>query len=204
LVGRAKIKESNRLMNIVQIGCHDGDDHVFEFISSNSKNISKAYLIEPLSENCRKARERYSNFNFVEIIEAAIVEDENISNIEIFYPENIEQSQTTSIFRNHAEKHQDKVLSKFVDCFTISKLFENKNLQTINRLYIDAEGLDCKIINSINFTKHNIGYIEYEYTHSDGTDQFGEFGKNIENKLNDLGYTIRNSPPFNKIAEKLI
>lgn len=189
-------------MNIVQVGCHDGNDHVFEFISSNFENISKAYLIEPLHENYLKAVEKYKQFKFVEVIEAAIVDDENLSTIEIFYPENIDQSQTTSIYKNHAEKHQDKVLSKNVNCFTLSSLFKNKEIKTIDRLYIDAEGLDCKIINSINFSEFDIKYIEYEYTHSDGTDTFGEFGESIENKLNNLGFKIRKNPPFNKIAEK--
>ena len=188
-------------MNIIQIGCHDGNDHVFDFINSNHQNISKAYLIEPLYENYKKAVEKYKKFEFVEIIEAAIVDDENINAIEIYFPENIEQSQTTSIYKKHAEKHQDKVLSKSVNCFTLTSLLKNKDINTIDRLYIDAEGLDCKIINSINFSDFDIKYIEYEYTHSDGTDIFGEFGKNTEEKLINLGFNIRKNPPFNKIAE---
>jgi len=189
-------------MHIVQIGCHDGNDHVFDFINSNFENISKAYLIEPLHENYLRAVEKYKKFNFVEIIEAAIVDDESLSSIEIFYPENIDQSQTTSIYKKHAEKHQDKVLSRVVSCFTLNSLFKNKEIKKIDRLYIDAEGLDCKIINSINFSEFEIMYLEYEYTHSDGTDIFGEFGRSTEEKLINLGLKIRKNPPFNKIAEK--
>ena len=41
----------------------------------------------------------------------------------------------------------------------INKLFKELNLQTIDRLYIDTEGLDVDIINSIDFSNFDIKFL---------------------------------------------
>lgn len=189
-------------MNIIQIGCHDGNDNVFDFIKQNYDKISNCYLIEPLVEVLELAKKNYKDFTKVKFYNLAIVEDEKVNQIEIFYPEDLSQSQTTSIFESHAKKHQTNVKSRFIKCCTINKFIEDNQIEKIDRLYIDTEGLDCKIINSVDLLKHNIDYLEFEYVHSDGTDNFGEFGVKTINRLIDVGYTVYKSPPFNMVAIK--
>jgi FkbM family methyltransferase len=189
-------------MNIIQIGCHDGNDHVFDFISNNYDNISNCYLIEPLEEVFTLAKKKYEKFEKVKLFNLAIVDKEDLSEIEIFYPENISESQTTSIFKSHAEKHQNKVFSRFVKCCTVNKFLKDNKIDKVDRFYIDTEGLDCMILNSIDLVETKINYLEFEYVHSDGTNTFGELGKYTVNKLISLGYQILQSPPFNLIAIK--
>jgi FkbM family methyltransferase len=189
-------------MNIVQIGCHDGNDHVYKFINENLAFIKTAHLIEPIKENLLKAVDLYKNFEFVNLHELAIVDNDLINEIEIFYPEDINESQTASILKSHSQYFQSNLKSVIVSCQSLNKFFKLNNINDIDRLYIDTEGLDCKIIDSIDFNLYNIKYIEYEYIHSDGTHQSGKMDKYIENKLITHGYQIFDSPPFNKIAIK--
>lgn len=188
-------------MNIVQVGCNDGNDHVYEYVSQNSDRIDSLFLIEPLSEALELAKKRYSIFNFVKFYEIAITE-EDVNEIEFFYSKNIQESQTSSTNRDHTERFQAEVVSKKVVASTLDSFFKNNHLSTIDRLYIDTEGLDCKILQSIDLMKYNINYIEYEYIHSDGTHIFGSNGVLLEKKLESYGYKIYDSPPFNKIAKK--
>src|SRR5207249_330737 len=53
-------------LNIIQIGCFDGDDHVFKFISENASQIHRAVLVEPLLAKLREAEARYRDYTFVE------------------------------------------------------------------------------------------------------------------------------------------
>lgn len=186
-------------MNIVQIGCHDGNDHVFDFISQNSSIISKAILVEPIPENLKKARLKYKDFNFVEFREIAIVDNENKEEISFFCPEDLKHSQTASTDIKHVLRHESNVKELKVKCKSISKFLQEINFPIIDRLYIDAEGLDCTIIKQINFSKHDIRYIEYEYIHSDGSYHFGSNGIQVEQMLLNLGFKKTKNTQFNVI-----
>lgn len=188
-------------MKIIQIGCYDGNDHVYEYVSSNFDKVHEAHLIEPLSEALSLAKERYSKFNFIKFYEMAVV-DKDVNEIDFYYPKDIKEGQTSSININHSKLFQTEVLCKKVKAITLEKFLENNQLYDIDRLYIDTEGLDCKILTSLDLNKYNIRHIEYEYIHSDGTHIFGNNGKDLEIKLELYGYKIYNSPPFNKIAIK--
>lgn len=189
-------------MNIIQVGCHDGNDHVYKFICENKNFINSVHLIEPIKENLIKAIELYKSFNFINFHNIAIVENDSTNEIEIFCANDIKESQTASIFKSHSSYFQSNINSRIVSCCNLNKFFKNNNIYNIDRLYIDTEGLDCKIIDSIDFSLYNIEYLEYEYIHADGTHIHGKMDKEIENKLISYGYKIKDSPPFNKIAIK--
>lgn len=189
-------------MNIIQIGCHDGNDHVFEFISQNERNIERAILVEPLPEKIKEAQTKYKNFNFVEFHEVAIVDFEDKEEISFFFPRDLIHSQISSTSFNHVANHRSDIEEIKVKCISIKKFLNKINLSEIDRFYIDTEGLDCKLIKQIDFTKYNIKYLEYEYVHSDGINTFGQNGIFVENMLLNLGYKKNNNPPFNVIFYK--
>lgn len=191
-------------MNIVQIGCFDGNDDVYSFVSQNYMNIKKLILVDVLEEKIQEAKKRYSRYAFVDYVNIAIVDNDNIKNIVIYKPKNIVHGQLTSIYKNNISKFfQDPEIEQFdIDCITINKLFEKFYLKHIDRLYIDTEGLDCKIINSINYELYTINYIEYEYVHSDGVDTYGDYGIKTQNNLIKLGYKKQYKPPFNVMFQK--
>jgi FkbM family methyltransferase len=191
-------------MNIIQIGCFDGNDDVYTFVSQNYTNINKLILVDVLEEKIQEAKQIYSKYTFVDYLNIAIVDDDNIKNIVIYKPKNLVHGQLTSIYKNNISKFfQDTEIEQFnIDCISINQLFKKFYLKDIDRLYIDTEGLDCKIINSIDYKLYNINYIEYEYVHSDGIDTYGDYGIKTENNLIGLGYKKQYKPPFNIIFQK--
>jgi FkbM family methyltransferase len=191
-------------MNIIQIGCFDGNDDVYTFVSQNYTNINKLILVDVLEEKIQEAKQIYSKYTFVDYLNIAIVDDDNIKNIVIYKPKNLVHGQLTSIYKHNISKFfQDTEIEQFsIDCISINKLFNKFYLKHIDRLYIDTEGLDCKIINSIDYELYDINYIEYEYVHSDGIDTYGDYGIKTENNLIRLGYKKQYKPPFNIIFQK--
>jgi hypothetical protein len=67
----------------------------------------------------------------------------------------------------------EKIKSIDVDCLTINQLFEKYNIDTLDYLHVDTEGLDVHIISSIDFNKFKINNIIFEIIHADGTQQIG-------------------------------
>ena len=52
----------------------------------------------------------------------------------------------------------------------INNLFEKHQLDTIDYLFIDVEGLDLTVLKSINFSKYNIRNIQIEHVHIDSSE----------------------------------
>lgn len=189
-------------MNIIQIGCHDGNDHVFDFIKYNKNKINRAILVEPLSEKIKEAKEKYKDYKFVEFHEYAIVDCFDKEEISFFYPEDLVHSQIASVNFDHTKTFRSDIKEIKVKCLNIQKFLDSLGITNIHRFYIDTEGLDCSLIKQIDFDKYSIDYIEYEYIHSDGVHSYGKNGIELENKLLQLGYNKIMNPPFNVIFNK--
>jgi len=191
-------------MNIVQVGCNHGDDHVFSFIKDNKNIIKAAYLIEPMKSALDMAINHYKDFENIHFFNIAITEDQNKKELELFMPENETRCEATSIKRDHVVKHvhHENIISFVVPAMTISDFFDSQNLKTIDRLYIDTEGLDCEIMNTIDTQKYNIKRIQFEHIHAEFPLSFGNsvLYKNILSKLKNAGYSLTTSG-FDTIAE---
>jgi FkbM family methyltransferase len=191
-------------MNIVQVGCNHGDDHVFHYIKSNKNAIKNAYLIEPMKSALNMAVNHYSGFENVHFFNIAITEDPNKKELELFMPANEVRCEATSVKREHVVmhvKHQD-IISFTVPAMTINDFFDSQNLKIIDRLYIDTEGLDCDIVNTIDLDKYDIKRIQFEHIHAEFSLSFGNsiLYNNILSKLTKAGYTLTTSG-FDTIAE---
>jgi hypothetical protein len=74
---------------------------------------------------------------------------------------------------------------------TFNNIMEKYSLINLDYLFIDTEGLDTYIINSIDFKKYNIKNISFESKHTDGPFITGENANQIINYLTQLGYTLK-------------
>lgn len=95
----------------------------------------------------------------------------------------------------HTQQH-------FISVPTISINSLLKNYTDIDRLYVDAEGSDIDIINSIDLEKFDIPYIMFEYIHSDGPLSWG--GQKYDlcvKRLEINGYIVEKSG-YNVVAIK--
>ena len=59
-------------MNIIQIGCNDCNDHVFDFIKENQNIINNFFVVDALPKCCEKAQEVYSFIDNLKIFNKAI------------------------------------------------------------------------------------------------------------------------------------
>jgi hypothetical protein len=155
-------------MNIVQIGSNRGYDDLTDYIRNNSEKIEFLLLVEPLEKFNESLNECY-NFVNNKIIENLVVVDLYEDDFLTFYlDENMDTSQAqASILKNHVIKHfpNGNIVEKKIKCMQINNLFDKYQLKNIDYLFIDAEGVDDKLIRSIDFNKFNIHKIYYESTH---------------------------------------
>jgi FkbM family methyltransferase len=192
-------------MIIVQIGSNDGKDHVFNFISQYDGIIQKIFLIDANPNCVEKTKDQYKHFPQTLCLNYAVTPDWQSEDIftTLFLPKNDEFNAHASLLKEHIEKHDHFEFVKLdIPAISFNQLCEKFELQHIDRLYIDVEGLDIDILNSINLAKINIPYICFEFIHSDGVLSFG--GPKLEkykNYLSTMGY-ILTTEEYNIIAIK--
>lgn len=184
-------------MNIVQIGSNRGYDDLTNYISENRNNINLLLLVEPLEKFNDSLNECY-NYIQNKFIENIVVTDTNDEYVSIYLDLNMDDSQAqTSLLKEHVIKHfpNGEIIEKKVKCVNINNLFDNYNLSSIDYLFIDAEGIDDKIIKSIDFEKYSIDKIYYETAHINR--------KDIKNFLNENGYDVFDYEE-NSLAKKIV
>jgi FkbM family methyltransferase len=176
-------------MRIVQIGCNNGDDEIYKII--NTQHVDFALLVDAnpfVIEDLAKVR--YKSFNNVKIECHLISNDVTEKFFYIPHFEGHKYSQHSSLSKEHIINHGHKLedsKSFLMKPISIEKLFESNNLDIIDYLYIDCEGEDFNIINSVDFEKFNIKKITFEHAHIPNRDENYPF---ILNKLKNYGYEI--------------
>jgi FkbM family methyltransferase len=184
------------MINIVQIGIADANDHVKDFIFNNLNNVN-IFLVEPNKYSIPIIESVYKDVIFKSISNLAITTFDGKVEMHFMHYET-GNSQAASISRTHVERHNTgnmlPIVSDFVDCVTMNNFLQNiVKVATIDYLFIDTEGHDCDIILSTDLNKFNIKKIIFEKTHSEGPFMSG--GENLNKTisyLRDHGYSILN------------
>ena len=178
LIRKKKIKK------IIQIGANDGksDDFLFNCFDDNLEAI----LIEPVEDAFKKLEKNYENFVKAKCLNLAVDIDNKSKEIFCvnrkfyeFYKKkynevNVEWLDVLSSFNkkhliNHGikEKH---IVSKFIECKTISELINQYNFQNFDLLIIDVEGYDLVILNNFIQTINIKPMIIFEWIHAQKND----------------------------------
>ena len=166
-------------------------------------------LVDASASALEKAKHFYRHFDGIEFRNIAVI-DTDEDEIDLFYPENTPDNVHCSVLESHVKKHKEiegnlykkdpeNVKKQKVPATRINTLLDYFKGEYIDRLYVDIEGLDCKIINDIDLEKYNIGYIRFEWAHSDGA--FTPMGENIDKTIKNLmdqGYTVSPDPKCNE------
>jgi len=188
-------------MKIIQIGANNGKDHVFDLIKENQNSLELAILIEPIPFIINELKSQYENINNVIVENIAITDNKDIKTMTLYYlgDSNYEVS---SFSKNHVITHKPPgssypLESLEVSCFTINDIMDKYNLDIIDYLFIDTEGLDVHIIASIDFTKYKFKNIIFEAIHSDGAFNIGENFNQTSKYLSHLGYNLSSLDQFN-------
>lgn len=153
-------------MNIIQIGAHKGDDDLTKIVKKfKPEEISKIILVEPQEEFNDSLKNCYKLYPFF-IENIVITPNENEDKIKFYTCLEEKNKEISSISKSHLQKHnQNNFLEREFICLTINKLLKKYQIKKLDILFIDAEGLDDKIIKSIDFDNFDIKKIFYENLH---------------------------------------
>jgi FkbM family methyltransferase len=157
-------------LNIVQIGSHKGNDDLYKLIKNfDLTEVSKIILVEPQSEFNHFLHENYHSYNHI-IENVVINNDESLNKVKFYSCLEDKNKEISSLNINHLHKHnQTNFIEREFTCMTLNKLLSKHNIKSLDLLFIDAEGFDDKIIESIDFVKFDIKRIFYENLHIDNT-----------------------------------
>jgi FkbM family methyltransferase len=147
----------------VQIGANVGSDKFYEFCIMNSPSF--VVLIEPSASNKPALEACYQGFKCpVYIEQVAITDNKDIHEINMFSP-------TTSNAHYSIQPMKDWSKNSVcsVSATTLENIFNKFQITDAGLLFIDTEGNDARIINSIDFSKFNIDTIIYEHWGFDQT-----------------------------------
>ena len=198
---------------LVVIGAHSGlflKDLVSEYQDQN------ILLVEPVPYNYEILNSEYKDNPKITICKNAIIDK---SKKDFFYyvkKESITKlgkhwaSQIGSFDKNHILNHKNKrfdikeddIETIQIEFITFDDLIQKYSIKSIDKLQIDVEGAEYKIMNSINFQKIEINKILFESKHFDGTFIEGKKLQEIEEKLKSNGYKLQQIDKENILASK--
>ena len=161
--------------DLVVIGAHHG----FWLENDIKKCSNKILLIEPVKYNFDQLKNRFKNYKNITFENIAIGEKNELIDFFHVLESSVDKlkkhwaSGIGSFSKEHILKHKTKrfqITEKDIKCIkvksiTFNKLIEKYKIEYINKLIIDTEGFDYKIIKSINFKKIFIKEIMFEKKH---------------------------------------
>ena len=198
---------------LVVIGAHSGI-HIKDLISEYANQ--KVLLVEPVPYNYQILENDYKNNENIFISRNAIFDEAKKDNFYHVKKDSIKKlgkhwaSQIGSFDKNHILNHKNKrfditdddIQITEVEFITFQDLVKKYSINSINKLQIDVEGAEYKIMHSIDYNKIKIKNIFFESKHFDGTFTEGEKLKEIKDKLILNGYNLKQIDKENILATK--
>ena len=106
---------------------------------------------------------------------------------------------------NHRNKRflvsEDDIESINIKCLSFSSLVEKYSIKKIEKLMLDVEGAEYRILKSINLNQVIIKEIFFEKKHFDGLFKEGEKLEEIKKKLLNAGYLLEDVDTENMSAK---
>jgi len=198
---------------LVVIGAHSG---VFLKKLIAEYTNQKILLVEPVPYNYEALEKEYINYPNILICRNAILDEVKKDNFYYVKKDSISKlgkhwaSQIGSFDKNHILNHKNKrfniqdedIQITEVEFITFNDLVKKYSIKSIDKLQIDVEGAEYKIMNSINYKEIKINNIFFESKHFDGTFTEGKKLNDIKNKLISNGYTLKQVDKENILATK--
>ena len=198
---------------LVVIGAHSGI-HLKNLISEYKNQ--EILLVEPVPYNYQILENEYKNQENISICRNALIDKSKKDFFHYVKKDSITKlgkhwaSQIGSFDKNHILNHKNKrfdikaddIETIQIEFITFDDLIQKYSIKSIDKLQIDVEGAEYKIMNSINFQKIEINKILFEAKHFDGTFIEGKKLQEIEEKLKSNGYKLQQIDKENILATK--
>ena len=161
-------------MCLIQIGSGSAslDTNIQDGFSNYiiSKNIkTKVLIVEANSIHINNLKKFYQKKINVKIFNLAIIPDNiDLKIMEFFYClEDFPNYQIFSNSKSFVKKHfpDGKIEKKSIECLKISEFFDKNNIDKIDYLSIDIEGMDYSVLMKLNLKKFKIKNISFEHLH---------------------------------------
>ena len=196
---------------LVSLGSHTGAWLQNEFEKfKNTKNI----LVEPVPYNLKELKQRIFKYKNIIIEESAVSDkDEKVS---FYYVKrnSIDKlkkhwsSGIGSFDKSHLLNHRSKrfLISETdieeitINCLSFSSLVKKYAIKSIQKLMLDIEGAEYKVLNTIDYKKIKINEIFFEKKHFDGFMKQSEKLLMIKQKLEENNYTLKDLDKENILA----
>jgi FkbM family methyltransferase len=203
-----------RDFGLVVLGAHSGIHNRDLVESYRGKNI---LLVEPVPYNYEILEKQYANNKNIFICKNGVIDFTKKNNFYFVKKNSIQKlgkhwaSGIGSFDINHILNHnnkrfkieEDDIEKIEVDFITFDELIQKYSIKQIDKLQIDIEGAEYKVMKSIDYEKININKIFFESKHFDGTFQEGKKLAEIKNKLLSSGYKLEQIDKENILAKKL-
>ena len=196
---------------LVSIGSHTGVWLKEELKKFNKK---KNILIEPVPYNIVKLKEVTKRLDNIVIEESAIGDRNELVSFYHIKRNSIDKlkkhwasgigSFNKSHLLNHRNKRflisEDDVEEIKINCISFENLKKKYAIKSIEKLMLDVEGAEFKILDSLNFTTIKINEIFFEKKHFDGYMKQGEKFIKIKKKLESYNYVLKDVDRENILA----
>lgn len=184
-------------MKVVQIGSNKGNDSLSEYLLSNFNDLELGLFVEAIPFHINDLKKCYSKFKNA-VIENIVIKTPDYQGDKIKFYLHTKDSPyygICSTIKEHLLQHErdvphlqdGKIIEFELSCISLDDLFKKHNIVNLDWLFLDVEGLDAKILLSLNWKKYNIKRVEFEYLH------LKEDEYKILNLFESMGYKKVNS-----------
>ena len=171
-------------------------------------------LIEPVPYNIEELKNNTKNYKNITIEMSAISDKDETIPFYHIKRDSIDKlkkhwaSGIGSFDKNHLLSHKSKrflisnddIEQININCLTFKSLINKYSILSIEKLMLDVEGAEFRILNSINLAAIKIKEIFFEKKHFDGYLKQGEKFHIIKDKLEANNYSIKDIDEENILA----
>ena len=196
---------------LVSIGSHTGVWLKEELKKFNKK---KNILIEPVPYNIVELKDTTKGLENIIIEESAISDRDELVSFYHIKRNSIDKlkkhwasgigSFDKSHLLNHRNKRflisEDDIEEIKINCISFENLKKKYTIKSIEKLMLDVEGAEFKILDSLNFTTIKINEIFFEKKHFDGYMKQSEKFIKIKKKLESYNYVLKDVDRENILA----
>lgn len=159
-------------MIVVQVGTNTGNDHVLKFCKTHRPE--QIFLIEPIPIHEVDIRRNYAGMAGVTLVPIAITPG-NETEVTLYYHDRDGPAghprhhyEVTSMNPDHLVKHgyaRHELRAFQSPAMTLNQFLESRQLRTIDYLFLDVEGIDFEVLQSLDLSRFDIGHIQIEHLH---------------------------------------
>ena len=183
---------------LVVIGAHNASG-LEELINNQTQ---KVLLIEPVHYNFNSLKEKFHSNKNVLLEKAGVsdsseqkkfyfVKQDSITKLGKEWASGIGSFKKQHLLDHHRKRFkitEEDIGIDEIQIKTFSDVCKKYNIIEIDFLFIDTEGHDYNIINSIDFSNIKINKIKFEYKHLDGTFVYEKNLPKLKNMFKELKY----------------